>query len=308
MNGVGTVMRRELVLSSILFMSTVLFSSGETAVRMKANPVFPEDNYVLGWVKSERTLSFEKSNLFDYIDGGAELFLELGFDELLVQRYKKHSVEGDEEIALEIYRMESSESALGIYLTKCGKETPVKGIKARNSGDRYQFSIVKGDCLVQVNNFSGDEKLTQVMVTLAQRTLASISKGHSVKLLDRLPKANFVAGSGLIIRGPYSLQSIFTFGRGDVLQLGGKVFGVTGDYVGANGDIYTMILIFYPGAKASSSAYDNLVNNLDPYSKVVNRWENGFTFKDYRDRFGIVELKDGTMKIRINLAEQPDAK
>lgn len=296
-------MYRPLLVRSISFLFLVFVFSVEAAIGSKADLTFPEDNYVAGWVKSERTLRFEKSNLFDYIDGGAELFLEFGFEKLLVQRYKRdrEQGEGDEEIALEVYEMESPEAALGIYLNKCGKETPIKGVKARNSGDPYQFSVVKGNCFLQINNFGGDEKLMPVMVKLTQRALARIPKGHSVTLLKRLPKKGLVAGSGLIIRGPYALQPIFTFGRGDVLQLGGKVFGVAADYVGANGDVYTRILIFYPESKAALSALDNLVNNLDPYLEIQSRWQKGFTFEDYRSKFGIVELKDATMDIEINL-------
>jgi len=106
------------------------------SVQAGAEVVLPEDNSVAGWVKSERLLRFEKNNLFDYIDGGAELFLEFGFDKLLVQRYKRVGGKGDEEIAVEIYEMESPESALGIYLIKTGKETPIKAIKSRNSRHR----------------------------------------------------------------------------------------------------------------------------------------------------------------------------
>ena len=310
-NSLRIATSRLLLAGSICLPSlALLFCVGAVAVvfllpvQARADVAFPEDNYVPGWVKSERVLRFEKSNLFDYIDGGAELFLEFGFDKLLVQRYKSANGKGDEEVAVEVYEMESPEAALGIYLTKSGKETPIKGIKARNSGDRYQFSVVKGSCFAQINNFGGDEKLIPVMVKLTQQTLASISKGHSVTLLNRLPKKGFVAGSGLIIRGPYALQPIFTFGKGDVLQLEGKVFGLVGDYVGRNGEVYTRILIFYPRPKAAQSALDYLANHLDRYLEVVSNWQRGFTFKDYRNKFGTVELKDDVMEIRIDLSEE----
>lgn len=308
--------------SAGIFLSLVFILCDGQAAVTSADVAFPKDNYVPGWVKSERLLHFEKSNLFDYIDGGAELFLEFGFDGLLVQRYTKYypggagrgedttrtqfaePAGGGDEIAIEVYRMESSEAALGIYLSKCGKETPIKGITARNTGDRYQFTILKGDCFIQVNSFSGDERLMRVMTALADKVLRSIPKGHTVRLLDRLPKKGLLRGSGLLVRGPYSLQSIFTFGRGDVLQLGGRVFGVTGDYIGENGDTYTRILISYPDTKAALSAFDNLLNNLDPYLEIKHRWEKGFSFKDYRAKFGIVKLQDDVMEIEINLPEE----
>lgn len=282
-----------------------LLSSTATAAAEKHGMALPEDNYAKGWIKSEKLLRFDGNNLFDHIDGGAELFLEFGFDELLVQRYKLQRSEAGDEIALEVYRMESPEAALGIYLNKCGKETPIRGIKARNSGDRYQINVLKGSCFLEINNFGGEESLLPVMVRLAQRTLATIPKGHKVTLLDRLPKENFVAGSGLLIRGPYALQPIFTFGRGDVLHLGGRVFGAVGDYIGAQGELYTRILIFYPNPQAASTAFANLVDNLDPYLTILDREQKSLTFEDYREKFGIVELRDRTIEMKINLSERP---
>ena len=63
----------------------------------------PENNIVNGWIKSDKSRLFKKTALFNHINGGAELFHEFGFDELIVQNYQN----GFEEITIEIYQMES---------------------------------------------------------------------------------------------------------------------------------------------------------------------------------------------------------
>ena len=45
----------------------------------------PQDDFVAGWKRAEKPKVFAKKELFNYIDGGAELFLELGFENLVVQ-------------------------------------------------------------------------------------------------------------------------------------------------------------------------------------------------------------------------------
>ena len=75
----------------------------------------PQDDFVPGWRRAEHKKVFARKELFNYIDGGAELFLEFGFDNLVIQRYQK----GNSELTLEAYQTESPESALGIYLVKC---------------------------------------------------------------------------------------------------------------------------------------------------------------------------------------------
>jgi len=261
----------------------------------------PNNNFVPGWVKSDSLLRFPKDDLFNHINGGAELFHEFGFTDLLVQNYKNDK----NEIVLEVYQMENPGAALGIYLMKCGKETPVQGIASRNSGNKYQITIVKGNYFVQINSFSGDEKLIPVLVTLAQRTLLNIPEQQEVQLLNNLPKPNFVSGSGLIFRGPYGLQAIFTFGDGDVLQLKGKTFGVVGNYLDKNKSEYTKILILYDDNNSAKSAFDNLVANLDPYLKIINQTASGIIFKDYKNKFGIARLQNNKLQINIHLKEKP---
>ena len=269
--------------------------------QISADIVLPKNHFIPGWTKSGKMRRFIKDDLYNYINGGAVLFQEFGFEELLLQRYRK----SDEEITLELYRMENPESALGIYLMKCGKETPIEGIPVRNSGSRFQFTIVKGSCFIQINNFRGNKTLIPVMVAMTQNVVASIPETDPVRLLDVLPEENLVSGSGMIIRGPYGLEPIFTFGEGDILQLGGNVYGAVGDYTDSRGKIFTRIIIMYPHGEAVTSAYENLHANLDSYITISKKWARGFTFKDYQDKFGIVEIKDRTMEIKVNLSEKP---
>lgn len=201
--------------------------------------------------------------------------------------------------------MESPESALGIYLLKCGVETSVEGIEARNSGEKSQFTILKGRYFIHVNNFKGDAALLPVMVTLAREMLRTLPEENPIHLLDYLPRENLVKGSERLIRGPYGLQPIFTFGEGDILQLGGKVFGLVANYRDDKNEVFTRILIPYPDKASASSAFQNLCANLDPYLKVLKQWENGFSFLDYQKKFGCVELKEQTLEIQVNLSVEP---
>lgn len=271
------------------------------SVDCHAGIILPDDNFVPGWITSGKTLRFVGSNLFNYIDGGAELFYEFGFKELLVQGYRQ----GENEIVLEAYQMESPEAALGIYLQKCGQETPIEKITARNSGNKYQFTIVKGSYFILVNSFAGDEKRMPVMTTLSQQTLKFIPKEQPVKLLDMLPKENLVSGSELIVRGQYGLQPIYTFGEGDILQLKGEIYAVIGDYKNNQSGIYKRILIKYKNSEDALFACQNLMTNLDPYLEILEQGKTGFIFKDYQDKFGLVNLSGTIISIKIKLNEKP---
>lgn len=115
----------------------------------------PNNNIIEGWQKSGIQQTFYKNDLYGHINGGAELYLEYGFDSLLVQDY----VSNEAELSLEVYCMDSPEAALGIYLMKCGQETPSAEINTRNSTNKFQILAVKNNLYIQLNNFKSNESL-----------------------------------------------------------------------------------------------------------------------------------------------------
>ena len=262
---------------------------------------FPAGGFSPGWKCSGPVETYGPAALYNVIDGGAELFLEMGFNDLQVQKYQGAGAE----IAVEAYRMESPAAALGIYLLKCSRETPLPGIDERHSGDRFQVALVKGEYFVFVNNFSGREDLLPVMTELARRVAAAIPRLEPVRELDVLPAADQVPGSGLLLRGPYSLQAVFTLGDGDVLQLNGKTFAVAAVYREAAGTSYTLIIVPYGDAVQARAAFANLRRHLDPYLQVLEAGEDYIVFKDFQNLFGRAELRGQRIAIRVKLARKP---
>jgi len=270
-------------------------------LRVSAEPVVPESNFIPGWEWSGESKKFLKNDLYGHIDGGAELFLEFGFERLIVQGYIKDSLE----ITLEIYRMTEPAAALGIYLMKCGREIPFDDIHCRNTGNPYQLTLVRNDCFIQVNSFSGRDNLIPVMTRLANKTLEGIETGDTVRLFDYLPVKDLIEGSELLIRGPFGLQPIYTFGEGDIFQLNGDIFGVAGDYQSDTNKTYTVIIIPYPDDGTARKAFLNLNGNLDTYLEVVEQSEGLLIFRDYLNKYGQVLLDKNILRIKINLPDKP---
>jgi len=267
---------------------------------LKQQLELPEDHFINGWKKFGPQRQFAGSALYNYINGGSEIFLEFGFEELVLQKYRK----GEDELSIEVYRMKSPEAALGIYLMKCGKETPISEVSARNTGDRYQIMTVKGNYFILTNNYTAKESYLTVMVELANTGIKGIAEKKTADLFSILPKEHLIEGSEFLIRGPYSLQSIFTFGKGDILLLKKKIFGVAGDYQDEKGETYTRIIIKYPDKAYAQQAYKHLLSNLDSYIKILNQDNNDFSFKDYQEKIGIVTLEKNTLHIKLNLTVQ----
>jgi len=260
------------------------------------NRGFPEDGFISGWNREGPVKHFSPATLFNHINGGAELFLEFGFEELLVQNYKS----GPHEIGIQVYRMRDSEAAFGIYLLKRGMETPLEAIPARNSSDMMQFTIVKNDHFILIDNFQGNKDLVPVMVELARVVLEPIAADDPLILPESLPRPGMRQESLLLFRGPFALQPLFTFGEGDILQLRGRITGFAVEYTEPAVPC-TLLFIPYPEISAARDALTHLRAHLDPYLKILSSSENGFTFKDYRGRYGSVLMERNELRLKINL-------
>jgi hypothetical protein len=267
-----------------------------------AGVVIPADGFAPGWARSEAPRIFGGNRLFDHIDGGAELFLEFGFESLVLQRYAK----GENELVLEVYEMSGPESALGLYLMKCGKETPLAGIAARNSSETAQYTILKGRYFIHVNNPSGGEELVPVMTALADRALEALPVERPAELLAVLPADGLVPGSAILFRGPLGLQSIYTLGEGDVLDQRGIIFGASGAYEHPRLGRHSLILVVYPDPARAAAAFAGLAARLDPYLKVLEKGRARFVFEDFKKEYGLAELKADRVEIRVGMASPPD--
>jgi hypothetical protein len=261
----------------------------------------PDDNFVSGWVKPVKPLIYNRESLSDFNDGDAEVFLELGFQQLEVQQYKN----GNAEVDLETYEFAGPNGALGIYLMKCGKEASSVDIGARNSVSQTQLLAVKGNYFIQVMNYSDDKKAVAVMTKLARQTLANFSAADTTLALLRLPKAQMLPGSEHIFSGPLSQQAVYRLGKGDVLQLQNKIFGAAATYTDTDRSTYTLLIVPYPDAASAQAAFTNLQKNLEPELQVFGKTPTGFAFKDRQAKYALVELKDGVIKLQLNLARKP---
>jgi hypothetical protein len=264
--------------------------------------VLPGDDFAPGWKRAGKPSAFIKADLFNHIDGGADIFLEFGFEKVLVQRYTR----GRTEIAVEIYEMTGPEAALGIYLTKCGKESPLSGLRARNSSETAQFTLLKGRYFIQVDNFEEDRDALPGMTALSNTVLGQISDDPiDPRLAALLPAKGRIAGSERLIRGPVALQPYFTFGEGDIFRQGGKIFGTLAEYADESGRKSSRFAAEYPTAPAALETFRGIKANLDPYLKIVQTSSDAFIFEDFKGRFGLVRLSGAKIEALFNLAAKP---
>ena len=261
--------------------------------------LMPADGFT-GWKKIPQQRVYTEADLYGYIDGGAELFLEFGFEQLTQQKYTK----GTATFTVDLYRMRDPIAATGIYLMKCGNEARRPGFAERHTVSRHQLLFLRDRFFVIISSGSGQESLVPELVAFGGAVASKMPATGPLPIMSQLPKAGQVDTTLRLLRGPYGLQAIYTLGEGDILQLAGKLTAVAADYRDASG-AYTRIAASYPTASAATKAFAFLTRNLDSYLKPVEKSAARLVFSDYQKKYGVVAVSGATIDIRVNLATKP---
>jgi hypothetical protein len=261
--------------------------------------LLPPDGFLGKWQKSGVVRTFRAADLYGHIDGGAELFLEFGFQELVVQNYKS----GSDELSLELYRMTDPVAARGIYLMKAGPESS-KQLTFPHTLGPYQLLLARDQYLVILNNLEGRTEREAEMIELARHLEVRLPATLNLESVPVLPSDGLLPDSVRFIRGPYALQSVFTLGSGNILSLSRRQTAASGDYDLA-GKTWTLIACDYPNRNVARQAFDFLAGHLDSYLKPIGRGEGRLVFQDYASEYGLIVLSSSRLEVTVHLKQKP---
>lgn len=155
---------------------------------------------------------FDGNSLWGYINGGADIYLEYGFEQVLVQEISHK----ENNYKIEIYRMIDMESAYGIFSVstfRCLDDNP-QNID-HYCGTNYQIQFALAESYVSITNESGNDE-GRIYI----RYLASIIESRTEQMNFTLPVLfqhelfNTYIGSMKLMKGNLGLQNGFAFWSG----------------------------------------------------------------------------------------------
>ncbi len=262
--------------------------------------LLPADGAVPGWKRGEPARVYSGPELYELIDGGAEIFFEHGFERVTVQKHAR----GTDEIVVDLYAMRDAAAALGVYLERCGDETPAPGLDLRHTAGRHELLAVRGRYYVVVENLSGRAERAADLVAFAGALAPRLPAAEAVPALELLPRDGRVPGSERLVRGPLALQSFIQLGEDDVLQLGGRVTAAAAGYQGPSGR-FILVVVPYADAATAGRAFEHLVANLDREIRPLARTASRLVFRDYSGAYGEALLDGARIELKLGLAREP---
>ncbi|MBN1894165.1 hypothetical protein JW906_06705 [bacterium] len=174
--------------------------------------LFPGPGFEKGWSWHGMPRHFTVQNLYEYINGEAELYHAYGFRELATLTYFWKHPE-DTFFTVNIYDMGDSLNAFGIYSNYRYPGTPVEKIGVEALVSEFGIKFFKGPYFVDVacGDMSRKNRLAAktVAIQLADRIAAS---DRLPSILSRLPSESQVPGTARYVRSGMLNQSFLKSG------------------------------------------------------------------------------------------------
>ena len=178
------------------------------------------------WKRYFNTQEYKGDDLFLYINGGAELYHEYGFKQVLVQDFQ--NPEG-KSISLEIYEMTHPDSAFGIYTFKRSQEGKLLEIGDEATLDGYYMNFWKGNFLITLTGFDEDKKTIAGLSALAFEVEKRIlsPRRRPPQIIHALPPEGLIKSSIKYLRGNLALFNCYPFSAQGIFKI---TDGVRGSY------------------------------------------------------------------------------
>jgi hypothetical protein len=158
-------------------------------------PVLPPSGFSPGWILEGPTKSYTPDDLFEYINGEAELYLQYGFKDLVSGFYlnEKNEKQG---LSADLYRLASPLEAFGIYSRYRGRGVRIVEVGLEGFVSDAQMMFCQGRYFVQLNA-SGTSRLNAgVFLALARAISANLPDPPAViREMEWVKIEGFIPGS-----------------------------------------------------------------------------------------------------------------
>lgn len=177
----------------LIYLSAILLIAGSvTSLPAQQDSLagfIPHGDVIVDWTPEYAPENYTPNDLFQYIDGEAELYRDYGFLKLVTVPYI-HRKNADLYFSLDIYDMGTPLNAFGIYsshrrpendFANIGTEAVVSTTAVRFYQNRYYVRIQAG---------AVDDRITRIINQVATEVSKSLPDGKAPEELQLLPSAH----------------------------------------------------------------------------------------------------------------------
>lgn len=161
-------------LSMTLALAGILAACGSKAPSAAVD-FFPANNAVPGWAKSSDTRTFEASQLWEYVDGDADKYVQAGVVETLTSDYKFN---GKTDATLDVYVMGAPEGAQKIYNSESAEGSQPVTMGDGGKYSKGSLTFRQGPYFVRLVAYEDSPEITKGLTDLAHAVSSRLSQAR----------------------------------------------------------------------------------------------------------------------------------
>lgn len=212
------------------------------------------------WKAAGKDMFYDRGTLFDYMNGGAEVYLAFDFRRVLVRKFQRPD---GEEMTLDIYEMGSSPEAFGIF--SCDREDEEAGI---GQGSEYGYGLLrfwKGSYFVTVMTGAEGEEVDRAVLELGREIDKLLgSKGPEPEILKILPQAGLRKNRTSYFHSNVNLNNRFYIASENILNLDCETDCVFAEYGPAGEEPVSLLVVRYADEQKTLAAHRSFIANFMP--------------------------------------------
>jgi hypothetical protein len=220
--GSGIIKRLCLVFSVVfagLYLIQTVHQPLGVAIAGGKSFVFPG---ITGWKQSGEPQTFLPGTLYEYINGGADLYLAYDFQDLKVTEYLDDN-KGN--VTVEVYRHKSPTEAFGIYSQERLPDANYLNIGAQGYMDKNILNFLAGSFYVKINSYNTGADDQGVLQAFAKKIEENLDeRGGLPSLLSSFPAEGKLRNSEKFIARNFLGYSILHSAFTADYELSGKRF------------------------------------------------------------------------------------
>lgn len=243
-----------------------------------------------GWTKTNEIYHYEGDDLFFLINGGADVYMEYGFRQVISAVYK-HTEGGL--MKVELYEMTDQDAAFGIYtLFANTDQTVAYGLWGRMGKTYIRFLAGNFLAVISLEREipAGEKHLAGFAAFLTDNLPENTGKPE---LVSMLPDAEFILPGVKYFRGNLAMMNLYSFHTEDIF---GFREGVLGDY-----GTHKLIILQFESRISVKPMFEKLSYNLKKIRKFseVSFENSAISCKDIQGNFLVMETFDKYLLIFI---------
>ncbi len=151
---------------------------------------------VNNWKFSEEPQSYIPGNLYEYINGAAEIYLAYDFKELIVGQYETEKTTDEASLGVEIYDMGSEKNSFGIYSAERYSESHFIPMGNQGYLEEGTLNYIVGKYYIKLLCFECGKESDEVLKSFSSKIVERVKdKGQLPIILSHFPQEGLIQNS-----------------------------------------------------------------------------------------------------------------